>query len=130
MRILTTLLALLLASPVFAETWVCSNVNDDQTISTSTYTRTADGFSSSNLHFPIVYEDENFLVLIQVRTDSTLIPLSEPPDMPGYRTFLFTDLVRIQKFGDHKYSHNAIHGNGIDWISGRFEWQGTCTVVE
>jgi hypothetical protein len=41
---MTTLLALLLASPVYTETWVCANQTSDGNVYQGTYTRSGDHF--------------------------------------------------------------------------------------
>ena len=120
MRILTTLLVLLLSSPVFAETYVCSygvdpNIFDPPFI-TQSYIRTADGFERKWYDNPtveewdIVHEDERVLVLHRSYM---------------YRDSLNTIVAQIEKSGGSRYTEASL---GLDGnVSGH---EGTCTVVE
>mgnify|MGYP000058829379 CR=1 FL=1 len=130
MRILTTLLVLLLSSPVFAETWVCS-YESGFGIATHTYARTDDGFEYSyNSGF---VESQNNLVIDIVFEDSRLIVLHHSITTPlEYGDYLTTQVVQLEKNGRHRFRNAVLHyglplpgaedGYGIN--------EGTCTVVE
>ena len=112
MWILTTLLALLLASPAFAETWVCSNRGDDGEINTNQLTRTADGFQAGNFIEEIIYEDMEHLVLHR--------------SFVANNTFM-TVIRQIEKGGQQRFTYALLHApNVMDYMI----VQGTCTVVE
>ena len=97
MRIITTLLFLLLASPVFAETWVCSWLDDNGENFNDTYIRTANGFDEPRdgdaltFTWEIVYEDERVLVLHSTTTGNSV---------GGY---FFTSITQIEKQGENRF---------------------------
>ena len=119
MRILTTLLALLLASPVFAETYVCTFLVPSSSIGfrQEMYTRLDDHFvhreGGNSPVFPsdhtIGYEDELELFLHRTRVDND-------------RT---TFVAQINKNNGNIVSGLLRTEGGL---SGVFE--GTCVVVE
>ena len=120
MRIFITLLVLLLSSSVFAETYVCSYVNDDDEITPLQFTRTAgglefeyisDNFGSFASMLEIIYEDSLFLVL-----HSTFVISSD--------NLIYTSIFQIPKTGGNRYKSSHLFG-GYDFIE-----TGTCTVVE
>jgi hypothetical protein len=121
MKIITTLLLLLLASPVFAETYVCSYLHETGQIISDSYTRTANGFNKPLLHDPtetvewdIVHEDGNLLVLH--RTSSSTV---------GGSVGFMTQIAQIEKGYDNSYLNSWL-------VNGAFNQfhTGTCTVVE
>ena len=121
MRILTTLLALLLASPVFAETYVCSwLVRGD--IATLRFTRAANGFDEprddSTVTWDIVHESESVLVLH--RSVSLIVGIVPPEDLLPF----VTQLAQIEKGNDNSYVYVFLT-KGVNVLH-----EGTCTVVE
>ena len=57
------LLLLLIPNLVMGETWVCSNINEDGEIVTSTYTRKGDKFIIGNSEDRIYFEDSSSITL-------------------------------------------------------------------
>ena len=57
------LLLFLIPNLVMAETWVCSNVNEDGEIVTSTYKRKGDKFIIGNSEDRIYFEDSSSITL-------------------------------------------------------------------
>ena len=117
MRILTTLLVLLLASPVFAETWVCSVVNRNGAILTDQFRRTANGFEKTSSYtenifdFDIVHEDSKVIVLQRTSIGN-----------------IFTTVIeQIEKVGTRRYKSVFL---GTDLLFTHSIDEGNCTVVE
>ena len=123
MKTITTLLLLLLASPVFAETWVCPYSSLVGLVFSNTYTRSGDHFLSpretlGDLEYTIMYEDESFIVLHRTHVLEDFSP------MP------VTLLVHIQKTSPYAFrSFNMSHA--IPILEGvTKENEGYCVVVE
>ena len=139
MRIITTLLVLLLASPsVLAETWVCSYVENafpssaiknPGDITTLQFIRTTSGFESptrnaGNIEWDLIHEDEFVLVLHY--TSSNVIRDASPA-----RVFNFsTELVQIDKNDGYNFffivAFSATDSRGRD----NSVYEGTCTIVD
>ena len=120
MRIITTLLAILLASPVFAETWVCSWLGDDGGIFNDTYIRTANGFDEPRdgdaltFTWEIIYEDKGVLVMHSTTTGNAV---------GGY---FFTSITQIEKQGENRFIQTLISPmNPVQLIT-----KGECMVIE
>jgi hypothetical protein len=98
MRILTTLLVLLLSSPVFGETWLCSWSDNNGEIFNDAYVRAANGFDEPRdgdaltFTWEIVYEDERALVLHSTTTTGNAVG--------GY---FFTSITQIEKNGENRF---------------------------
>ena len=119
MRILTTLLALLLASPVFAETYVCSYLDLEGDIATHTYSRTASGFSDQSedgIKRDIIHEDDSLLVLHHTLSGGALYDY-------------LTAIAQIDKSDENRYVH-FVSGAPSGLLENNFSNVGTCTVVE
>ena len=114
MRIFTALLVLLLlASPsVFAETYVCSWLNDLGVINTEQYTRTASGFEGEITTYNIIHETEKFLVFHRSTSDDNN---------------LVTFLIEIEKNVLNSWVRFA---SRLGESPTSFHDEGTCTVVE
>jgi hypothetical protein len=95
MRIFTTLLVLLLSSPVFAETWVCSEVRRNSYIQQITYRRSGDHFMWKNVRnrdeekATIAYEDEKVLILFSVHPELSLFyPMMIDKETGSFRSYV------------------------------------------
>jgi len=121
MRIITTLLFLLLASPsVFSETWVCSWSDDDGGVFDDAYIRTTNGFEESrdgyalDFNWDIVHEDESVLVLHSTATGNTV------------GAYFYTSLMQIEKHGENRFVQVVISPMNSVQIT----TEGQCVVVE
>ena len=120
MRIITTLLLLLLASPVFAEAWVCSWTDEDGGVFDDTYIRTTNGFEESrdgyalDFNWEIVHEDESVLVLHSTTTGNTV------------GAYFYTSIMQIEKHGENRFVQVVISPMNSVQIA----TEGQCLVVE
>ena len=121
MRIITTLLFLLLASPlVFSETWVCSWSDDDGRVFDDAYIRTANGFEESrdgyalDFNWEIVHEDGSVLVLHSTTTGNTV------------GAYFYTSLMQIEKHGENRFVQVVISPMNSVQITTK----GQCEIVE
>ena len=120
MRIITTLLFLVLASPVLAETWVCSWLDDNDEIFNDTYIRTANGFDQPRdgglliFDWEIIYEDESVLVLHSTTAGNTV------------GAYFFTSITQIEKHGENRFVQSIISPmNSVQIIT-----EGECIVIQ
>jgi hypothetical protein len=119
MKIITTLLLLLLASPVFAETYICSFLNNDGEIDSHRYDRAGDGFKQALVQDrEIIFENMDYLVL----------HYSEVLGVIGVNGGgIYTEITQIEKSVQGHYviaSFQTIFNIESSVI------EGTCTVVE
>ena len=121
MRIITTLLLLLLlASPAFAEAWVCSWTDEDGGVFDDTYIRTTNGFEESrdgyalDFNWEIVHEDESVLVLHSTTTGNTV------------GAYFYTSIMQIEKNGENRFVQVVISPMN----SAQITTGGQCVVVE
>ncbi len=119
MRIIATLLVLLLANPVFAETWVCSWADDGETFN-DTYVRTANGFNESrdgdalDFTWEIIHEDESVLVLHSTTSGSAV------------GAYFYTSITQIEKHGENRFVQSIISPmNSVQIIT-----EGECIVIQ
>ena len=150
MKTITTLLLLLLASPAFAETWVCSHVNEEVQWGPNvmeTFTRTPDNSSvfifrstssyeylrsigipvtGAGIPVDVVYENEYLLVL----HDSAAAIEEGMPDWPTSFFVRSSMMIVIEKTDDFSYRNIRVNQTTEDGREIEDIVRGTCTVVE
>ena len=133
MRIFTTLLALLLASPVFAETWVCSLLNPSDEIVTLSYERTSNGFVSRINNKDDDFFDENWSI---VHEDIRIIVLIKAPNLhsnsndPEREELYLTRMMHLTKNNNRNFVITTLITLAPDGNQTNEAYEGTCTVVE
>ena len=119
MRIITTLIFLLLANPVSAETWVCSWLDDNGEIFNDTYIRATNGFDQPRdgglviFAWEIIYEDESVLVLHSTTAGNAV------------GAYFFTSITQIEKYGENRFVQILVSPMNSDQLI----TEGECVVV-
>jgi archaellum biogenesis ATPase FlaH len=134
MRIITTLLVLLLASPsVLAETWVCSFLNPSDEIVTLSYERTSNGFVSRMNNVDDGVFDENWSI---VHEDIRIIVLIKAPNLhsnsndPEREELYLTRMIHLTKNNNRNFIITTLLTLAPDGNQTNEAYEGTCTVVE
>ncbi|MDG2316780.1 MAG: hypothetical protein P8M36_07665 [Gammaproteobacteria bacterium] len=120
MRFITTLLALLLTSSVFAETWICSSVDDNGENFNDTFIRTSNGFDQPRdggllmFAWETIHEDESVLVLHTTTSGNAV------------GAYFYTSITQIEKNGEKRFIQTIISPmNTVQLIT-----KGQCEVLE